>query len=238
MATERDPTTWQLVRTAFRIRLESPAGPDALAVELDLRSGGLARRLRSSRRDEPLPRAIGLNARRPAPTVVDATAGLCRDAMVLAQLGCRVTAIERIPALAFLVDDALATAAFAGELRVLTADATAWLRELPAEAAPDVVYLDPRFATTGRAQVKKEMQACRALAGAPDDTAALFAAARAVARERVVVKRHHDLPPLGPDVAFRVAGERVRFDVHLRPTDRLPPAPVTEPPDVSGSRAP
>ncbi|MEO6596202.1 MAG: class I SAM-dependent methyltransferase [Planctomycetota bacterium] len=219
VATERDPTVWQLTRTAHRMKLCSPAGPEAMAIELDLRSGPLARRLRSSRRDEPLPRAIGLTRGQVSLTVVDATAGLCRDAMVLAHLGCRVTAIERIPALAFLAHDAASISAFAGHLEVLATDSTAWLGILSGAAAPEVVYLDPMFATAGRAQVKKEMQVCRALAGAAEDTAALFAAARAVARERVVVKRHHDLPPLADGVAFSVAGERVRFDVYLSPTD-------------------
>ncbi len=151
------------------------------------------------------------------PTVVDATAGLCRDAMVLAHLGCQVTAIERLPALAMLAGNAIANAGLADRLRILAADAVVWLRALPPDQAPAVVYLDPMFAEEGRAQVKKDMQVCRALAGPPDPPEALFAAARAVARERVVVKRHPNLPPLAEGVSFTVGGERVRFDVYLRP---------------------
>ena len=59
------------------------------------------------------------------------------------------------------------------------------------------------------------MQACRALAGPPTDTSALLAAARAAARDRVVVKRHPQHPPLADDVSFEVRGDRVRFDVYL-----------------------
>ena len=44
------------------------------------------------------------------PTVVDATAGLGRDAFVLASLGCRVTLIERSPVVAALLQDGLARA--------------------------------------------------------------------------------------------------------------------------------
>ena len=42
------------------------------------------------------------------PTVVDATAGLGRDAFVLAQLGCAVTLIERNPLIAALLEDGFA----------------------------------------------------------------------------------------------------------------------------------
>ncbi len=68
------------------------------------------------------------------------------------------------------------------------------------------------------AQVKKESQALRALAGPPTDTTALFAAAQAAALERVVCKRHPDAPPIGGKPSFAIEGERVRFDVYLTGT--------------------
>lgn len=146
--------------------------------------------------------------------VVDATAGLGRDALVLATLGCPVVALERIPALAFLLQCA---ADDCGDLalQVLCTEALAWLAAPP--QAPTVVYLDPMFEEHGKAQVKKEMQACRALSATADDPAQLLAAARAVATERVVVKRHPQLAPLADGVAHSVTGERVRFDVYLAP---------------------
>lgn len=210
-----DPTSWQLSRTPLGMRLRSPAAMGNSSLELSLVQGALARRLRSTRADEPLPRAIGLTRRQAAPSVVDATAGLCRDALVLAHLGCRVTAIERVGALAFLVEGAIGDTPLADRLRLVVADSTAWLRALPPDASPDVVYLDPMFDDTGSAQVKKDMQLCRALAGPPGDVDALFAAARARANARVVVKRHRDAAPVAEDVSFAVAGERVRFDVYV-----------------------
>lgn len=214
----RDPTAWQLVRSKGSLELHGPA-PEAIRLAMDLRTGPMARRLRSSRRDEPLPRAIGL-ARRNAPlSVVDATAGLCRDAMVLSQLGCEVEALERIPALVMLVLDAIADSALAARLRVVATDAVPWLHGLLPEQQPAVVYLDPMFSESGSAQVKKDMQVCRALAGPPDDPLPLFLAARRAARERVVVKRHRDLAPIAEGVSFAVAGSRIRFDVYLAASD-------------------
>jgi 16S rRNA (guanine1516-N2)-methyltransferase len=187
-----------------------------MALELSTRRGPLAQRLRSARKTDALPRALGMPRRPTPPTVVDATAGLCRDAMVLARLGCQVTAIERIPALAMLAAALLEGSELGTRLTIQTGDAEVWLAGLSPEQAPAVVYLDPMFAEGGKAQVKKDMQICRALAGPPDDLTGLFAVAKSVATERVVVKRHPDLPPLAPGVSFTVDGERVRFDVYLR----------------------
>jgi 16S rRNA (guanine1516-N2)-methyltransferase len=217
IAPTRDPSAWQLVRQADVILLCAPDANGSMVLELSATRGPLARRLRSARRSDPLPRAIGLPRRHTPPFVLDATAGLCRDAMVLAQLGCRVLAIEQLPALAMLACAAVAASPLAERLEVVCADAVALLGDVPEAGAPDVVYLDPMFDAPGRAQVKKEMQICRALAGPADDTVQLFAAARRVARERVVVKRHQHLAPLGADVSFTVQGERVRFDVYLTP---------------------
>ena len=146
--------------------------------------------------------------------IADATAGLGRDALVLAHLGCTVTAIERVPALCALLQ--LAQRESEARIEVVCADAVEWLRgRIDRPNPPEVVYLDPMFAEVGKAQVKKEMQACRALAGAPQNTAALLAAARLAARDRVVVKRHPHHRPLADDVSFEVGGDRVRFDVYL-----------------------
>lgn len=213
-AAAEDPDRWHLIRSADRITLRAPRACQSLALTPSLHEGPLARRLRTVRRSDELPRACGLHRPGAQPRIVDATAGLGRDAMVLASLGCEVTAIERLPALAFLLADLVHGAPWQDHLTVVAADAAAWLAQQPAPVA-DVVYLDPMFATGGKAQVKKDMQVCRLLAGDPDDPTALFAAARAAASERVVVKRHHGSPPLAPAPSFAIAGERVRFDVYL-----------------------
>jgi len=144
--------------------------------------------------------------------VVDATAGLGRDAMVLAHLGCTVTAIERIPALCALVE--LAARDLGAQMEVIMADSIDWLASHDGPA-PDAIYLDPMFSEPGRAQVKKEMQACRILAGEPVDEQKLLEVARAVAQDRVVVKRHPQNDPIQGDVTHSVESGRVRFDVYV-----------------------
>lgn len=213
LATTRDTSTWQLVRSAGNMGLCAPLAEGGYRVRVDVAEGPMARRIHTAHRTDPLPRAIGLHRRRTA-TVVDATAGLGRDAMVLAHLGCAVTAIERVPALCALLQ--LAVDDLGAEIEVVMADSMSWLSELAADP-PDVVYLDPMFAEPGKSQVKKEMQACRILASAPLDEPELLKTARAVATDRVVVKRHPHNDAIAPGISHSVKSGRVRFDVYLTP---------------------
>ena len=55
-------------------------------------------------RGEAVAKAVGIKGDY-LPDVVDATAGLGRDAFVLASVGCRVRMLERNPVVAALLDD-------------------------------------------------------------------------------------------------------------------------------------
>ncbi len=210
--------------TADRLALRTGGGerPMRLAADFLGGSGGQKRKSVAGAR-QPLARAVGL---RGAPLfVLDATAGLARDAFQLARWGCTVLAVERSPILAALVRDGLGRAASAGDprfapvlarLTLVMGDARQVLRSEPIEARPDVVYLDPMYPQrTKSALVKKEMRICRTLIGDDADASELFALARETARQRVVVKRHRHAPPLGAKPDIRFAGRVVRYDVYL-----------------------
>jgi 16S rRNA (guanine1516-N2)-methyltransferase len=205
------------------IRPTEPGGFGA--VEVDLVQGRAeTRRRAASRRNESVARAVGIG--RGVETVVDATAGLGRDAFVLAVLGAQVTAIERSAVIAALLEDGLRRAALdpstasivPARLRLVVTDARTWLSALPGAGRPDAVYLDPMFPPRRKAaRVKKELQLFQALLG-PDDPEAgeLLAVARATARRRVVVKRPVYAPPLAPGPSSTYKGRTTRFDVYLR----------------------
>jgi len=151
--------------------------------------------------------------------VVDATAGLGRDAFELAALGYRVVACERHPLLAALLRDAIERAGAGIELHA--ADARDVLVALPRDAV-HAVCLDPMFPPRDkRAAVRKEARLLQHLVGTEPDERDLLAAARACAG-RVVVKRPRRAPPLAPDVTFAVAGRAVRFDVYVSAGARTP----------------
>lgn len=159
-----------------------------------------------------------------SPTVVDATAGLGEDSLLLAAAGFSVTMFERDSAIAALLRDALARAAdepqLAGIVERMTlveGDSVAGLREL--SVPPDVVFLDPMFPErTKSAAVKKKFQLLHHLERPCEDEEGLLAAALSACPRKVVVKR----PPKGPWLAgvkpsHSLAGKAVRYDVIVPP---------------------
>jgi len=178
------------------------------------RSGGV--------RAEGIARAVGLA--RGGGTVVDATAGLGRDAFVLAALGGVVTAVERCPVVAALLEDGLIRAVsdpdlgtiVPARLRLVVDDARTYLSTLEGDGRPEVVVLDPMFPPRKKsARVKKEMQLFQVLVGPEPDAEELLAVARCTARRKVVVKRPVHAPPLAPDTSATHKGKTVRWDVYL-----------------------
>ncbi|WP_404463917.1 class I SAM-dependent methyltransferase [Vreelandella aquamarina] len=160
------------------------------------------------------------------PSVVDATAGLGRDAFVLASLGAQVLMIERVAAIAALLQDGLEraassdeTALIAGRMALRHGDAAKQLAALVADAefAPQVIHLDPMFPHREKsALVKKEMRVFRELAGDDDDAPRLLEAALDVATHRVAVKRPRKAPPIaGPAPQHTLEGKTSRYDLYV-----------------------
>jgi len=196
-----------------------------MRLTVDFISGSAGFRItRALESRQPLARALGYR-RQGHYTVVDATAGLGRDAMLLARLGCRVIMLERSPVICALLEDGLRRTAGNVLLSILRErvelhciDALRWLAEQRTpDQRPDAVYLDPMFpARTKSSLVKKEMRILKSLLGDERECEALLPAALGRARGRVVVKRPPGAPPLGamtPDLTY--PGKRARFDVYL-----------------------
>ncbi|MFC7367054.1 class I SAM-dependent methyltransferase [Vreelandella zhaodongensis] len=176
-------------------------------------------------RGQLVAKACGL-AKGVTPNVVDATAGLGRDAFVLASLGAQVLLIERVAAIAALLQDGLARAALADDTAAIAArmtlrhgDAAEQLAALVTSAVfdPEVVHLDPMFPHREKsALVKKEMRLFRELAGNDDDAPRLLEAALDVATHRVVVKRPRKAPPIGgPAPQHTLEGKTSRYDLYV-----------------------
>lgn len=79
-----------------------------IAIHIDFLSGDLAHRQQfGGGRGQSIAKAIGLKQGTAPPTIIDATAGLAKDAFVLACLGCPVTLLERSPIIVELIQDAI-----------------------------------------------------------------------------------------------------------------------------------
>jgi 16S rRNA (guanine1516-N2)-methyltransferase len=203
----------RLTATPDGLGLVDDDAPELSPLVLDLSS---PRRLTNK---DDVVRALGhrLGVRR----IVDATAGLGRDACALAAFGFEVVAIERAPLMQALWRDALARHE-PPRLTFLEGDAVAFLDAMVGERAPDAVFLDPMYPDVERkALQQRELRLVRAAVAADErvpagDNAALFAAAVAVARARVVVKRPRWAPPLGGTPTHTWSGASTRFDLYLR----------------------
>ena len=194
------------------------------AVYVDFVGGKAAYRRQSGEgRKQPLARAIGLK-KGMTPHVLDATAGLGRDAFVLATLGCAVQLVERSRVIGALLEDGLRRAQADTEVSVIASrmslsvgQAAEVMRTLPDAERPDVVYLDPMYPHGDKAALqKKEMRLFRMLVGADDDASDLLQAALTCAKKRVVVKRPRNAPTLGEtQPSASVQSKNTRYDLYF-----------------------
>lgn len=209
-----------------QLALAGDEGQYGKPLSVDFVSGKAAhRRQFGGGRGQLVAKACGLS-KGMTPSIVDATAGLGRDAFVLASLGAQVLMIERVAAIAALLQDGLNRAAMADETALIAGrmllrhgDAAEQLAALVADAgiAPQVIHLDPMFPHREKsALVKKEMRVFRELAGDDDDAPRLLEAALEVATHRVVVKRPRKAPPIaGPAPQHTLEGKTSRYDLYV-----------------------
>ncbi len=164
-------------------------------------------------------RAIGISPSEEV-TVWDATAGLGRDAMVLASIGYQVISVERSPLVYALLADAYDRASQSIELKDILArlkfvfgDSKILLSQLRNEEKPDVIYLDPMYpASKKSAQPRKEMQILRKILGSDENLKDLLEISKRVALKKVIIKNSPradlDLKP-----KYSVEAKSVRFDI-------------------------
>ena len=189
-----------------------------------------ARLKRASLKSEMIARACHLAEK---PNLIDATAGLGHDSLLMAHLGANVTLLERHPILFTLLEDSHAQAmqdpflsAVAKRIQLVFSDSADYLiQQAVQHNMSDVVYLDPMFPEdsyqdrkTGKgAKVGKHMQALHHLAQPPtiaQEQQLLTRAQALIGRQigdthvpqqqgRVIVKR----PLYAPVFATQIADE-------------------------------
>ena len=216
-----------LVETPHGLAIAGDPSTYGNPLQVDFVSGKAAHRRRfGGGRGQLVAKACGLGKGGVAPGIVDATAGLGRDAFVLATLGAEVAMLERVPAIFALLEDGLRrarkdeeTAAIAARMQAIHADAGRDLARAVAGAGivPQVIHLDPMFPHRDKsALVKKEMRLFRELAGDDVDAPRLLEAALDVATHRVAVKRPRKAPPIaGPRPGHVIEGKTSRYDLYV-----------------------
>lgn len=196
--------------------------PKLGAISVDFTAGAVAHRRKfGGGLGQEIAKAVGLKHGF-RPHVLDATAGLGRDAFVLASLGCKVSLIERNPVVAALLEDGIERAKIHHETAALFTDNltlvhASSIAQMPANETVDVVYLDPMYPHREKsAQVKKEMRVFQSLVGSDDDADSLLEPALALAKYRVVVKRPSYADFLaGKNPSTQISMKKNRFDVYV-----------------------
>lgn len=169
-------------------------------------------------------RIKGLNRE---PNIVDATAGLGEDSIILAAAGFRVRMFEYNSVIADLLEDALDRARVNSELseivermELIKGDSIEGLRNL--DERPDVILLDPMFpARQKSALVKKKFQLLQQLEVPCNDEEELMQAAIDAKPFKIVIKR----PAKGPFLAgikpsYSLTGKAVRYDCLVFPENK------------------
>lgn len=223
------PDSYVLVFTSKTIYLTSTKEKQSLRVEADFVSGSVAhRRQFGGGKGQQIAKAVGLT-KGFLPKILDATAGLGKDAFVLASLGATLTLLERSPIVHALLSEGLKQARLFAEenadevlmgilqrMKLIELDSTEFLSK--EQESFDVVYLDPMFPERKKsALVKKEMRVFHEVVGSDLDADALLAPAIENAEYRVVVKRPRIAPDLaGSKPSYRLEGKSSRFDVYTK----------------------
>jgi 16S rRNA (guanine1516-N2)-methyltransferase len=191
-------------------------------LKCDFLQGAISHRLRfGGGRGQHLPKAVGLKGGQ-SPIIIDATAGLGRDAFLLASLGSQVTLIERSDMIHELLAAGMEAAHKAGgqhkeiieRMTLIHGDSIELLPRMHAE----VVLVDPMHPPRKKsALVKAEMRAIRDIVGFDEDQRLLIETALAIATKRVVLKwpaRAAPLAGLRP-ASHQITGKSIRYDVFM-----------------------
>lgn len=160
--------------------------------------------------------------------IIDATAGMGEDSLLLAAAGCEVTLCEQDPVIAALLMDAMRRAHeepalhdIVARMQLMEGDSIEHLHAL-AEAEnghPDVIYLDPMFPERQKSGlVKKKFQLIHYLESPAENEDALMQAAIAARPFKIVVKRPAKGPYLaGQKPSYSLDGKAIRYDCYVYP---------------------
>lgn len=167
---------------------------------------------------QQLPKAIGDYT-----TVIDATAGFGKDAMLLTLMGYNVIAIEQSPIISVLLRDGLYRAqlnteldeAIGGRLQFVESNSINHFSKIE---NPEVIYIDPMFPPKKKksALPPGHIQALQSIVGHenPKETTLMFEAALQTATQRIVIKRPTHSQHIKNNPVAVHEGKTIRYDVY------------------------
>lgn len=188
---------------------------DFTPIAIDFLNGKLHHRSSQHIFGELVVKACGAKSK---PYILDLTAGLGRDAYLLASTGCQVCMLERNPIMHALLNDALFRLKQTTDISLsLIQQNSCYLTNeiLWKLGSPEVIYIDPMHPErTKSALVKKEMRILRELVGQDIDRIELIESALNLNVKKVVVKwPTKQLLNVSKKPSHTFKGKSIRFDV-------------------------
>ncbi|OON88263.1 hypothetical protein BXO88_00215 [Oribacterium sp. C9] len=188
----------------------------------------LSRLKQSNLEREMLVKAAKLKGLDHTPVLIDATAGMGEDSLLLAASGFNVKLYEYDPIIASLLEDTLRRAKQVPALRDIVSRMELHIENSidamnNLDITPDIVLLDPMFPTrTKSSLVKKKFQLLQQLEPPCSDAAMLLNAAISLRPHKIIIKR----PVKGPFLAdikpdYSLTGKAIRYDCILPETRKF-----------------
>ncbi len=142
--------------------------------------------------------------------VLDATAGLMSDTLMMVALGLRnISICERNPILQALIVNSMANFEELSALHFRGQNSACLDENF------DVIYFDPMYqAVNKKSASKKEMVFMRQLIGADEDASSVATILKQKCH-RLVIKRSQKAPPLIAGASFTVEGKSTHYDIYF-----------------------
>lgn len=180
-------------------------------------------RLRQSNLErEMLVKAARIKGLDRMPIVLDATAGMGEDSLLLAAAGFSVKLYEYDPVIHSLLEDTLRRASMdetlapiVARMELMSGDSIEAMKTLSEKI--DVIYLDPMFPERQKSGlIKKKFQLLQQLEQPCSDEEAMLSAALCAKPTKIVIKRPKKGPFLaGKKPSYSIDGKAIRYDCIL-----------------------
>ena len=187
-------------------------------LKIDIQKGALGWRLARPQHETHLKKAIG-KTDRPL-RILDATAGLLGDSMIMLALGHSVTAYEQSKILYTMLSNELnqlpETDSNLLNFKLINSNVCETNFN---EKSFDIIYFDPMYpedkASSARRSDLKKINSILEIEGLASDPESTFNYLRSIPSTKLIVKRPLKVDAFEGSINYKITGKSVRFDIYL-----------------------
>ena len=187
-------------------------------LEIDIQKGALGWRLARPQHETHLKKAIGKTER--SLRILDATAGLLGDSMIMLALGHSVTAYEQSKILYTMLNNEMTQLAETDSnllnFRLINSNVCEANFN---EKSFDIIYFDPMYpedkASSARRSDLKKINSILEIEGLASDSESTFTYLRSIPKTKLIVKRPLKVDAFEGSINYQITGKSVRFDIYL-----------------------